>query len=130
MLISSMSNGNLSFRLTAGCAGCLGSLFVGDLLTGWRHQRRGPLSDSDRQGPLLHRPDGRLAPPARLACAVGYWRAAVPIQMIRKPGAIAANRRTPARENRAQTRYCASSAISTVAFLALASRAAEWPFCD
>jgi hypothetical protein len=27
-------------------------------------------------------------------------------------------------------RYGASSAIFTVAFLALASRAAEWPFCD
>ena len=26
--------------------------------------------------------------------------------------------------------YCASSTIFTVAFLALASRAAEWPFCD
>jgi hypothetical protein len=26
--------------------------------------------------------------------------------------------------------YGASSAIFTVAFLALASRAAEWPFCD
>jgi hypothetical protein len=26
--------------------------------------------------------------------------------------------------------YCASSAIFTFASLALASRAAEWPFCD
>jgi hypothetical protein len=26
--------------------------------------------------------------------------------------------------------YCASSTISIVAFLALASRAADWPFCD
>jgi hypothetical protein len=26
--------------------------------------------------------------------------------------------------------YAASSAIFTFAFLALASRAAEWPFCD
>jgi hypothetical protein len=26
--------------------------------------------------------------------------------------------------------YCASSAIFTFAFLALASRAVEWPFCD
>ena len=27
-------------------------------------------------------------------------------------------------------RYCASSAIFTFAFLALASRAADWPFYD